>query len=133
MKENKTQPVKDSIASYISKLDEHRQQDAWHLVDVYTKTTQELPVMWGTSIIGFGEKTYKYDSGRVINYFYIGFSIRKKAITLYLMQLPSEKVLNRLGKLSHGVGCIYVKLLNDIDLNYLSNVIKSAVELAKSA
>ncbi len=35
------------------------------------------PKMWGTSIIGFGSYHYKYQSGRVGNWFIVGFSPRK--------------------------------------------------------
>ena len=41
--------------------------------------------MWGESIIGFGDTHLKYASGRELDWFKIGFSPRKKEISLYLM------------------------------------------------
>jgi len=132
MKENKTKPIQASVESYISKLDLSKQEQANQLVHIFSEISQEKPVMWGTAIVGFGQRSYKYKSGREIDYFYIGFSIRKKAISIYLMEMPSENILSQLGKHEHGVGCLYIKNLNDINLSVLENIIKEAVHKAKT-
>ena len=47
------------------------------------KATGDKPKMWGTAIIGFGNTLLKYDSGRELEWFKIGFSPRKANLTLY--------------------------------------------------
>ena len=42
------------------------------------------PRMWGTSIVGFGDRHYHYASGRQGDWFLVGFSPRKDNLTLYL-------------------------------------------------
>ena len=81
MKEIKTKPIQASVESYIVKLDIQKQEDAKILIQMFSEVSQEKPVMWGPSIIGFGQRLYKYESGREISYFYAGFSMRKKAIS----------------------------------------------------
>jgi len=54
--------------------------------------------MWGTSIVGFGEFHYKYASGREGDWFLVGFSPRKNALTLYLMCDLSQLSFDGLGK-----------------------------------
>ena len=43
------------------------------------------PIMWGTSIVGFGSYHYKYDSGREGDAPLAGFSPRAQNMSLYIM------------------------------------------------
>jgi len=64
-----------------------------------------------SSIVGFGDYHYSYDSGREGDTFVVGFSPRKASLTLYLMD-GFEKygdLLDRLGKHSTGKACLYIK------------------------
>jgi len=131
MKEIKTKPIQASVESYIVKLDIQKQEDAKILIQMFSEVSQEKPVMWGPSIIGFGQRLYKYESGREISYFYAGFSMRKKAISIYLMQMPNEEQLSMLGKHQHGVGCLYIKTLKDVELTELKKIVEAAVKMAK--
>ncbi|MEZ4519064.1 MAG: hypothetical protein R3C44_20355 [Chloroflexota bacterium] len=38
------------------------------------------PKMWGTSIVGYGQYHYKYDSGHEGDSFLVGFSPRKQSL-----------------------------------------------------
>jgi len=49
------------------------------------RITGANPAMWGESIIGFGNYTYRYASGREGDWFLVGFSPRKLKLTLYIM------------------------------------------------
>ena len=44
--------------------DEQRRQDAQRLCAMMQQITGQPPVLWGTSIIGFGTYHYRYASGR---------------------------------------------------------------------
>jgi hypothetical protein len=75
------------------------------------------PVMWGSSIIGFGTYHYVYESGREGDNLIIGFSPRKQNIAIYLRGglAPLKDELSALGKHKTGKGCLYIKRLKDIN------------------
>jgi hypothetical protein len=89
--------------------------------------------MWGSSIIGFGDHHYVYESGREGDWFIVGFSPRKQNMTLYLMGGLSHlsEFLQQLGKYTNGKGCLYVKKLSDIKLDVLKAMIQKAVKKNK--
>ena len=130
MAENKTKPNQLSIDDYLNTFDSNRQEDALTLIKMFKDLTHEEPVMWGDSIIGFGNKIYHYVSGRNVEYFLIGFSIRKKAFTIYLMNLGSEHDFSMLGKHDKGVGCLYINALNQINLNVLHDICEKSIKEA---
>ena len=98
------------------------------------KESGEDAKMWGTSIIGFGNKRYKSPtSGREVDWFLIGFSPRKANLTLYLMinHKEHEDAIKRLGKHKTDGGCIYINKLEDIDLNNLKGIINASLKQIK--
>ena len=84
-----------------------------------------------TSIIGFGSYHYKYDSGREGDAFLTGFSPRAQNMTVYIMPGFSkyEATLKKLGKHKLGKSCLYIKKLEDVDLDILTDIIKDSVEV----
>lgn len=131
MAENKTKPTKASVIEFINQVDnEQKKQDAMVLLDLMKSITQEEPVLWGPSLIGFGNYHYKYESGREGDFFIVGFSPRKTALTIYIM--PGferyDKLMQQLGKYKTGKSCLYVKKLADIDMNVLTDLIESSVD-----
>ncbi|RYG98858.1 MAG: DUF1801 domain-containing protein, partial [Alphaproteobacteria bacterium] len=86
------------------------------------------PVMWGSSIVGFGIHHYRYASGREGDICRVGFSPRKAATVLYLScDLDRHRpILDRLGKHERGVGCLYIKRLQDLDLQVLEELVATA-------
>jgi hypothetical protein len=91
--------------------------------------TKSEPVMWGTSIVGFGRFNYKYDSGTKGEWFLCGFAPRKKDLTLYLMGglERDPDLLKKLGKHKTGRACLYIKKLDDVHLPTLKQLIKNSV------
>ncbi|MBK5108165.1 MAG: DUF1801 domain-containing protein [Anaerolineales bacterium] len=87
------------------------------------------PIMWGDSIIGFGSYHYKYASGREADWFLTGFSPRVQNLTLYIMDGFDEydALLGKLGKHSTGKSCLYVKRLENIDLDILREMVEKSV------
>jgi uncharacterized protein YdhG (YjbR/CyaY superfamily) len=92
------------------------------------ETTKQEPVMWGSSIIGFGSYHYVYDSGREGDWFTVGFSPRKNALTVYVSpDLDSyNEELDGLGKHRRGKGCLYINKLEDVDLEKLREIIEKS-------
>jgi hypothetical protein len=91
--------------------------------------TGERAKMWGSSIVGFGTYHYKYASGREGNYFVTGFSPGKQNFTIYIMPGYTDysHLLDKIGKHKMGKSCLYVKSLDDIDLDVLRTLITDAV------
>jgi hypothetical protein len=85
--------------------------------------------MWGDSIIGFGSYHYEYASGREGDWFLTGFSPRKQNLTLYLMSGFEEydNLLKNLGKFKTGKSCLYIKKIEDVDLQTLTELVKQSV------
>lgn len=129
MAETKTSATAASVDAYLDAIaDEQRRADCRALVAMLRKITGEAPVMWSTSIIGFGRYTYLYDSGHSGESCLIGFASRKSEIVLYLMSGldPADPLLTQLGKHRRGKGCLYMRRLADIDIDALRALLAQA-------
>ena len=132
MAENKTQRTKDSVPAFLAAIaDPDRQRDAKALTALIKKASGEKPAMWGSAIIGFGQMTYEGSSGRVVDWFPVGFSPRKAALVLYLMGglKANAKLLKSLGTHKVGGGCLYLPSLDDVDKKVLTRMIKVTVQV----
>ena len=131
----KTVETKASVAGFLKGIaDPQRRKDCEAVAAMMTAATKEKPAMWGTSIVGFGKERYKYASGREGDWFTVGFSPRKDNITLYLIGgfRKHTDLMEKLGKVKMGGGCLYVKRLADIDQKVLKQLIGRSVKSAKS-
>lgn len=92
--------------------------------------TGEPAKMWGDSIVGFGSYHYKYASGQEGDWMLTAFSPRKQNLTLYIM--PGferyENLMKQLGKYKTGKSCLYIKKLEDVDLEVLKELIDLSVK-----
>jgi hypothetical protein len=104
-----------------------RRRDAETLLTLLHRVTGENPRMWAT-VIGFGEYHYRYASGREGDAPAAGFAPRKAASTIYLPDGVAAHAadLARLGPHTTGVGCLYVKDLDDVDLAVLERIVTSS-------
>ena len=132
MAEAKTRPTQVSVEEFIAAVEPaSKREDAPVLDALFRKVTGMAPRMWGPTIVGYGEYTTVYDSGRKVNCPRTGFSPRKAKHSLYIScNCKGEEdpaftaLLGRLGKHSRGDGgCLYVNKLADIDLEVLEEMI----------
>lgn len=131
MAELKTKANDASIDEFIGSLaDPQQQADSRELLKIYSKVTGKPPVMWGSSIIGFGTVSLTYSTGRKVDWMEIGFSPRKGKLTLYVTFDASKLTgkFPKLGKYKIGKGCIYINKLADVDLKELERLIKTAYD-----
>jgi len=101
------------------------------LLEMMKKATGEEPILWSSSVIGFGIKRYKSPAtGREVDWLRIGFSPRKTNLSLYIGVNIKEHAaaLKKLGKHKAGVGCLYINKLEDIDIKVLKGMIDSSVK-----
>lgn len=131
MTENKTRATTSSVGEYVAAMpDATRRSEAKILIRLMQQASGEKAKMWGPSIIGFGSRHYKYESGREGDMPVISFSPRKAALVLYslLAHGKGEALLVKLGKHTTGKGCLYIKKLADVDRTVLEKLIKNAAE-----
>jgi len=130
--EIKTKPTSSSVEEFIAKVpDEQKRKDSLVLLKLLEKASKEKPKMWGTSIIGFGDKRYKSPATeREVDWFKIGFSPRKANLTVYLVSGLQQHAaaLKKLGKHKTGGGCLYINKLSDIDLKVLEGMLNDSMK-----
>ena len=129
----KTKETTASVEDFINALkDEEKRQDSFILLKLMQKASKEKPKMWGSAMIGFGNKIYKSPAtGREVEWFKIGFSPRKTNLSLHLVLDIKQHAatLKKLGKHKTGVGCLYINKLDDVDLKVLEKLINTAAKV----
>ena len=130
MAELKTKNTELSVEAFIKKVPEpQKQKDAFTIVGLMEKATKAKAKMWGTAIIGFGDRHLKYESGRELDWFVMGFSPRKQNLTLYISGAVEKQqaLLKKLGKHKTGKGCLYINKLEEIDIAVLKEIINKGL------
>jgi len=137
MASQKTLPNEASVEALIAAVPgDARRADAQKLCRLLTEWTGESPVMWGTSIVGFGCYRYRYDSGHEGTAALVGFAPRKERLVLYLVggvQDRYPELLQQLGPHAVGKGCLYLKRLDDVSLDVLRTLVDRAVRVHRGA
>jgi hypothetical protein len=131
MAELKTKETNRSVADFLNDIaDEKVREDCEKIAGLMEEATGAPAKMWGASIVGFGNRHIKSESGREVDWMEIGFSPRKQNLTLYLNigEGWDENLLAKLGKHKLGKGCLYFKRLSDVDETVLKKLIEGSVE-----
>jgi hypothetical protein len=135
MAELKTQATKVSAKEFLKTIEpEEKQKDGFELLKLFEKVTGEKPVMWGSSIVGFGKYHYKSErSTQEGDWPLVGFSPRKQNLTLYIMTGNQDNPdLKKLGKHKTSKGsCLYINKLEDVDQKVLASIIKKCFQYMK--
>jgi hypothetical protein len=124
-----------SVDEFLGSLKDARvRDDCKTLVGIMQKATNAPPVMWGSNIVGFGDIHYKYASGRELDWMLTAFSPRKKNITLYIMSGFDgyDEMLEKLGKISCGKSCLYIRRLSDVHVPTLKKLVTASVKRLKA-
>lgn len=127
MAELKTKKNNEDVTAFINSIPEERKRnDSFAVLEMMKLATGLEPKMWGTSIIGFDEYHYKYDSGHEGDMCLIGFSPRKQNLTLYITYDFDKfaSLFNKLGKHKTSKACLYINKLDDVDTKVLEELIK---------
>lgn len=124
-----------SVTDFINAVaDKTKRNDSFHIIERMQKETGHKPKMWGPSIVGFGSYHYKYESGREGDSPLVGFSPRSTAIVFYLSGNFEERneLLQMLGKHKTEKGCIYIKKLEDVNMEVLMKMVSLTVKHRQS-
>ena len=136
MDDGGTLPTDADVEAFLAAVTPaRRRRDARTVCDLMTDVTGQKPVMWGSSIVGFGRQSLRYASGRELDWMVVGFSPRKAATTLYLAGSWDEvrEPLARLGPHTTGAGCLYLKDVEAVDAGALREVVQHTVDRAATA
>ena len=134
MTELKTKPNDNNVVEFLNKVEnERRREDSFEILKLMKEVTKEEPIMWGDSIVGFGSYHYKYTSGREADWLAIGFSPRKQALTVYIMDGFDKytELLDKLGKHKTGKSCLYINKLEDVSIPVLKELMIESIKYVK--
>ena len=130
MAELKTRRNKGDVKAFLNSVtDDRKRQEGFAILEMMKQVTGLEPEMWGDSIVGFGSYHYRYASGREGDWFLTGFSPRAQNLTLYIMAGfdDYDALLKQLGRHSTGKSCLYIKKLEDVDLEVLKELVRKSV------
>lgn len=131
MAELKTRKTGASVVKFLESVEnEQRRKDSLELLEIFKRTTKMSPILWGNSIVGFGEYHYKSErSNQEGDWPLTGFSPRKSNMTVYIMPgfRDYQELLSKLGKHKTSVSCIYFNKLENIDAKVLEQIIRKSV------
>ena len=135
MAEPKTHQTEASVEDFLNAVEsEQRREDGFRILEIMRQITGEEPAMWGPSIVGFGAYHYTYASGREGDWPVVGFSPRKRNLTLYIMDGfdTYDALLAKLGKHKIGKSCLYINKLADVDMDVLKDLITQSIAHVKA-
>jgi hypothetical protein len=129
MSDRRTVPTDASVDDVIeATTDERRREDAREALGLMREVTGAEPVVWGPSMIGFGRQPYTTADGKEREWFAVGLAPRKAALTFYGLTYygSNDDLLERLGPHTTGKGCVYVKKLEALDRDVLTEMVRRA-------
>lgn len=124
MSEPKTLPTDACVEDFLAAVEPARRREEGRvLCALMQEVTGETAVMWGPSIVGFGRYANVTANGKSADWPRMGFSPRKAALTLYLATTDeNEDLLARLGPHTTSVACLYIKRLDQVDMDVLRDL-----------
>lgn len=134
MAENKTKPTKARVGDFLDAVDNpKRRADAKKVASMMRRATGKRATMWGSSMVGYGSYSYRYDSGCEGDWMLTGFAPRKQNLVVYIMPgfKPFQALMGKLGKYKTGKSCLYINKLEDVDETVLEKLITDSVELMR--
>lgn len=123
----KTHPTDASVDDYLAAVPgDRRRADAFVIDTMMRRLTGQEPVMWGPSIVGYGQSPSGWPEA--------AFSPRKAESVVYIsVEFPErDGLLARLGPHRVGKSCLYLRRLDLVDLAVLEQLIRHSLDLARA-
>ncbi|MCU0274614.1 MAG: hypothetical protein MUE34_15405 [Acidimicrobiales bacterium] len=125
----KTRPTEQDVTAFLDAVENPRRRQEGHLLrEMMERITGQPAVMWGPTMVGFGS-TPSTNSLGTHHWFDVGFSPRARAMTIYGVHdgdEPDDPLLAELGPHTTGKSCLYVKRLDQVDLDVLGRLVTAA-------
>lgn len=128
---NMTTPSEIDLEAFLAGVEpEGRRDDARRLDRIFREETGFDPVLWGSSIIGYGRYDYTYASGHSGQTLATGFAPRKANMVVYIMPGYADfgGILKDLGKHKLGKSCLYLGRLKGINETALRQLIRAGLD-----
>ena len=126
----KTTETTNNVSAFVKKIeDKQKQKDCLAIIEIMKKQSGFDPKMWGPAILGFGSYHYKYESDREGDAPLVGFSPRKTEFALYIANFDGkEELLKNFGKHKTAKACVYIKKVEDINVEVLKKLITGSIK-----
>lgn len=134
MSKLKTKQNNASVGEFLRSIEDPKMRaDCRAVSRIMREATGCRAKMWGASIVGFGSYDYTYASGKPGKFMLCGFSPRKRDLTIYIMPGFSgfQPLMKKLGKHKTGKSCLYLKSLEDVDMQILATLVERSIKLMK--
>ncbi|MGP6088871.1 DUF1801 domain-containing protein [Antarctobacter jejuensis] len=131
MADRMTVPSEASVADFLAQVEPvRRREDAQVLDRLFRDVTGWQPVLWGSSIVGYGRYAYTYASGHSGQSLATGFAPRKANMVIYIMPGYADfgDVLARLGPHKLGKSCLYLGALSKVNLDVVAELIRAGLD-----
>lgn len=104
------------------------QADAWELCDLMKEVTGHEPIMWGPSVIGFGQTSGAERPMSAMDGLEVGFSTRGTKLVLILRRYAEHyrEILARVGEVQSGKVAITIDSLEGVNRAVLRELIEFA-------
>jgi len=120
-----------SVKEYFDMLSPERKEPMEFMDKFIKKTAPSLKPVYAYNMPGYGMFKYKNYKGEIIDWPTVSLASQKNYISLYVCAVENgeyiaEKNAKELGKVSVGKSCIRFKKVEDLNLDVLTKVLKSA-------
>ena len=118
--------TRKSVPKFIDAIkNKRRQADSRTMLKLMKEVTSKEPKIWGVGIVGYGKYKYARKNGEEYEWFTTGFSPGSAHMTIYVMYdiNTEQELLKKLGPHKTGKGCLYIKKLEDVDLEVLKKIV----------
>jgi hypothetical protein len=125
------EPVDEFLAGITN---ERRRADSYKLCDLMRDVAGVQPEIWASRIVGFGSYHYKYESGHEGDAPLISFAPQAAQLAIYLIadfDQRHQTHTSQLGKYKAGKSCLYVKRLEDVDMDVLRVLLERSVRVRR--
>lgn len=120
-------PTGEPVAEVLDRAQGPRRSEVDDLVNLLSQVSGEQPVVWASRIVGFGEVTYRYESGHHGVMPVLAFSPAARQHTIYLTSDFEDRwpdLMTRLGRYRSGTACLYLTRLQGVDRDALRELLE---------
>lgn len=121
-------PTGESVEQVLARAHGPRRAEADELCAIMKDISGEAPKVWASRIVGFGEVTYRYESGHGGTMPVLAFPPPTASRhTIYLTSDFEERwpeLVSQLGRHTSGTSCLYLTRLSNVDTSVLRRLLE---------
>ena len=126
------------VRAFLAALPEDRRPTLTRVHEVIRAAAPELEPAVTGAMLGYGPFRYHYASGREGDAYVVNLANQKRHVSLYFNATVdgayvAEANAGRLGNVSVGKSCVRFRTVDDLDLDVLAEVVRTAAASSASA